>query len=159
MQERVCTSEALRGKCSEASSPWHRAKRPTITACAVLALASVLPHQSTAQVSSQARTALTQVRHALSPEILAMHARAKRPVATAPTTSLELAATTTALASTGFNSEQGPGPSNRSWPRVQFVPCTRVDRHDGPAIVLWTAPFRHQSQLGRTSPIAGYRCA
>ena len=53
MQERVCTSEALRGKCSEASSSWHRAKRPTITACAVLPLASVLPHQSTAQVSSQ----------------------------------------------------------------------------------------------------------
>jgi hypothetical protein len=110
MQERVCTSEALRGKCREASSSWHQAKRPTITACAVLALASVLPHPSTAQVSSQARTALTQVRHALSPEILAMHARAKRPTATAPTTSLELAATASALTSTSFNSEQGPGP-------------------------------------------------
>jgi hypothetical protein len=34
---------------------------------------------------------------------------AKRPVAAAPTTSLELAATTTA-ASTTFNSDQGPGP-------------------------------------------------
>src|SRR5579864_2552672 len=110
MQERVCTSEALRGKCSEASSSWHRAKRPTITACAVLALASVLPHQSTAQVSSQVPTTRTQVRQALSPEVLAIHALAKRPVATAPTTSLELAATATALTSTSFNSEQGPGP-------------------------------------------------
>ena len=45
----------------------------------------------------------------LSPEILAIHARAKRPVATAPTASLELATTATALTSTNVNSEQGPG--------------------------------------------------
>jgi hypothetical protein len=110
MQEGVCTSEVLRGKCRKALSSWQRAKRPTITTCAVLALASVMPHQSTAQISPQASTARTQVRHALSPEVRALHARAKRPKATAPTTSLELAATTTALTSTSFNSEQGPGP-------------------------------------------------
>jgi len=96
MQEGVCTSEVLRGKCSEAMSSWPRAKRHNITACAVLALASVMPHQSTAQISPQAPTARTQVRRALSPEVRAMHARAKRPVAVAPTTSLELAATATA---------------------------------------------------------------
>jgi hypothetical protein len=110
MQEGVCTSEVLRGKCSEAMSSWPRAKRPNISACAVLALASVMPHQSTAQISPQAPTARTQVRHALSPEVRSMHARAKRPKATAPTTSLELAATTTAVTPTSFNSDQGPGP-------------------------------------------------
>src|SRR5579864_1821847 len=114
MQEGVCTSEVLRGKCSEAMSSWPRAKRHNITACAVLALASVMPHQSTAQISPQAPTARTQVRRALSPEVRAMHARAKRPVAVAPTTSLELAATATAAATTAapttFNSDQGPGP-------------------------------------------------
>ncbi len=48
------------------------------------------------------------VKRPLSPEALAMHAHAKRPVAAAPT-NLELAATTTAPASTNVNSEQGPG--------------------------------------------------
>src|ERR1700751_630357 len=105
MREGVCTSEVLKRKCSEGMSSWQRAKRPTVTAFAVLALASVLPHQSTAQVSSQAPTARTQVPHALSPEVLAIHALAKRPVATVPATSLELAATATALTSTSFNSE------------------------------------------------------
>ena len=108
MQEGVCISQELGGKCSEGMSSWQRAKRPTITAFAVLTLASVLPYQSTAQVSSQAPTAQTQVRRALSPEVLAMHARLKRPTATTPT-DLELAAST-APNSANFNTEQGPGP-------------------------------------------------
>ncbi len=78
MREEVCTSQVLRGKCSEGMSSLQRAKRPTISAFAVLIMASVLPYQSTAQLSSQAPTAQTQVRHALPPEIQAMHARLKR---------------------------------------------------------------------------------
>ena len=54
MKEGTSTSEGLAPKCSEGMSSWKLAKRPTITAFAVLALASLLPHQSTAQVSSQA---------------------------------------------------------------------------------------------------------
>src|SRR5215469_14042608 len=108
MQKGECTSKVLRGKCSKGMSSSQRAKRSTITAFAVLTLANVLPYQSTAQVSSQAPTAQTQVRHALSPEAMAMHVRLKRPTATTPT-ALELAASTT-LNSTDFNTEQGPGP-------------------------------------------------
>lgn len=112
MQEGVCKSEALGGKRSEGMSSWQWSRRPAITAFAVFALANVLSHQSTAQVSSQASTAQTQVRQALSPEVLAMHARLKRPTPTIPT-DLELAASTTP-SSTNFNSEQGPGAGPRA---------------------------------------------
>ena len=77
-----------------------RAISPILTLAAIFSLA-VSPGTSQAQVP---------VKRRLSPEILAMHARAKRPAATAPATSLELASTATALTSSSFNSEQGPGP-------------------------------------------------
>ena len=48
------------------------------------------------------------VKRPLSPEVVAVHARAKRPVAATPT-GLELVAATAAT-STTFNSDQGPGP-------------------------------------------------
>src|SRR5246500_2753256 len=73
---------------------------PFLALAAIFSLV-VSPGTSQAQVS---------VKRRLSPEVLAMHARAKRPAATAPATSLELAATATALTSSSFNSEQGPGP-------------------------------------------------
>ena len=111
MQKRECTSDVL-GGTSEEKLAWKLPKRPTIIAFAVLTLASLLPHQSTGQVASQAPTAQTQVRHALSPEILAMHARLKRPTANTPT-DLELAASTPQN-STNFNTEQGPGPGPRA---------------------------------------------
>src|ERR1700741_1282788 len=72
---------------------------PILTLAAIFSLA-VSPGTSQAQVP---------VKQPLSPEILAMHARAKRPVATAPTTSLEVAATTLAAGTTNVNTEQGPG--------------------------------------------------
>jgi hypothetical protein len=106
MQEGVCTSQVLGGKCGEGMSSWQRAKRPTITAFAVLTLASILPYQSTAQISSQAPPAQTQVRHALSPEVLAMHARLKRPVPSVPDLLDSAAAVSSPI---NFNSEQGPG--------------------------------------------------
>jgi hypothetical protein len=61
-------------------------------------------------VSSGSLQAQVPVKQPLSPEILALHARIKRPVAAASTTSLELAPTSTAQTSTSFNSDQGPGP-------------------------------------------------
>jgi len=73
----------------------------------ILTLAVIL---SLAVSSGTLHAAQVPVKQPLSPEILAMHARAKRPAAKATTTSLELAATTTASTSTSFNSEQGPGP-------------------------------------------------
>jgi len=112
MQEGVCTSEDLGAKCGEGLSSCKLSKRPTITAFAVLALANVFSHQSTAQVSSQAPTSQAQVRHALSPEVLAMHAQLKRPAPATPTV-LELAASPTPN-SPDFNTEQGPGPGPRA---------------------------------------------
>jgi hypothetical protein len=60
-----------------------------------------------AQVSAQIAATTTQTSHTLSPEIVALHARLKRPRAAMPE-DLESA---TALAETpaGFNTEQGPG--------------------------------------------------
>jgi hypothetical protein len=78
----------------------------SIAALIVLAVGGVLPHSASAQASSQAATP-TGFRQSLPPEILALHARAKRPIAKAPT-NLEPAAT--AFAPTTFNSDQGPGP-------------------------------------------------
>src|ERR1700739_4238496 len=87
------------------------AGRLSIAALVALSAGGVLSQPAVAQASPQDLTTQPQLTHKLSPEILAMHARVKRPVATAPTRSLELAAnaTATALASTNVNSEQGPG--------------------------------------------------
>ena len=62
---------------------------------------------ASAQESPQTAAAQTRVSHALSPEILAMHARLKRPRAAMP----KYMDSATALAATpaDFNSEQGPG--------------------------------------------------
>jgi hypothetical protein len=76
-----------------------RAISPILTLAVIFSLAVSSGTLHAAQVPAK---------QLLSPEILAMHARAKRPAATAPTTSLELAATTSASTSTSFNSEQGP---------------------------------------------------
>src|ERR1700747_2077259 len=81
---------------------------PVIATLTALFVGGLLPHPAAAQASDQTPVTNIRVKQPLSPEILAIHARAKRPVATAPTTSLELAATTTALTSTSFNSEEGP---------------------------------------------------
>src|SRR5260370_25461763 len=81
---------------------------PAIATLTVLFVGGLLPRPVAAQDSPQTPLAEARAKHAISPEALAMHARAKRPVAAAPT-NLELAATS-ALASTTFNSDQGPGP-------------------------------------------------
>ena len=81
---------------------------PAIVTLTVLLVGGLLPHSAAAQASPQILAAQARVKHAISPEALAVHARAKRPVAVAPT-NLDLAATAV-LASTTFNSDQGPGP-------------------------------------------------
>src|SRR5882672_9462022 len=81
---------------------------PAIATLTVLFVGGVLPHSAAAQASPQTLAAQARVKPAISPEALAMHARVKRPVAAA-LTNLVLAATP-ALASTTFNSDQGPGP-------------------------------------------------
>jgi len=80
--------------------------KKTMGALAMLFLAGFWPHQSAAQVSSPSSTARASARSALSPQVLAMHARLKRPQATAQQ-NLDVAAST--ASSTNFNAEQGPG--------------------------------------------------
>src|ERR1700724_2367041 len=84
------------------------ASLPAIAALTVIFAGGFLPHPAAAQDSPQTPATQPHVKHAISAEALAMHARAKRPAAPAPA-NLELAATAS-LASTTFNSEQGPGP-------------------------------------------------
>jgi hypothetical protein len=95
-------------KGSKRGSSYSPASRLSIAALAILCVGGLLSHSAAAQALPQTPVRRIRVKQPLPPEILAMHSRAKRPAVTAPT-SLELAATT-ALASTTFNSEQGPGP-------------------------------------------------
>ncbi len=91
----------------------HRQDRTALGSYRIRAISPILTLAVIFSLAVSSRTlhaAQVPVKQPLSQEILAMHARAKRPVAAAPTTSLELAATTTASTSTSFNSEQGPGP-------------------------------------------------
>src|SRR5713226_7530666 len=81
---------------------------PAIATLTVLFVGGLLPHSAAAQDSPQTRATQARVKHEISPEAMALHARVKRPVAAVPA-NLDLAAAT-ALASTTFNSEQGPGP-------------------------------------------------
>src|SRR5216684_6083536 len=108
MQKVVCTLFRMFGrKGSQPASSYSPASRLFIAALVILGVSGLLSNSAAAQDSPQTLKTPVLVKQPLSPEILAMHARAKRPVATAPT-GLELTATT-ALAPTDVNSEQGPG--------------------------------------------------
>src|SRR6266849_3202940 len=109
MQTAVCTLFRMFGrKGSQPASPYSSASRLSIAALVILGGSGLLSNSAAAQDSPQTLKTPVLVKQPLSPEVLAMHARVKRPIAAAAT-SLELAATT-ALASTTFNSDQGPGP-------------------------------------------------
>src|SRR6266478_6723775 len=108
MKQIVRTLFRIRGRKGRPVSSYSPAGRLSIAALAILSVGGWLSNSAAAQASAQTPVTGIRVKQPLSPEILAMHARARRPVATAPT-SLELASTT-APAPTTFNSEQGPGP-------------------------------------------------
>src|SRR5437588_3745935 len=97
-------------ECVSSHPPTSRLSIAFIAAIAVLAVGGLYSDSAAAAESPQTSVTRIRSKQPLSPEILSMHARVKRPVATTSTTSLDLAATGTALASTTFNSEQGPGP-------------------------------------------------
>src|ERR1700732_3211871 len=108
MQEVVCTLFRMFGrKGSQPASPYSSASRLSIASLVILGVGCLLSISAAAQVSPQTLTTPVFVKQPLSPEILAIHSRAKRPVAKVPT-NLELAATDSAP--TTFNSDQGPGP-------------------------------------------------
>ncbi len=110
MQGVVRTLFRMRGgKVNQPVSSYSPVGRLSIAALAILSVGGLLSQSVAGQASPQAPVTPIRTKQPLSPEILAIHARAKRPVATAPTASLELATTTTALTSTNVNSEQGPG--------------------------------------------------
>ena len=108
MQQIVRTLFPIRGRKGRPVSSYSPAGRLSIAALAILSVGGWLSNSAAAQASAQTPVTGIRVKQPLSPEILAMHARAKRPVAAVPT-GFELAATTT-VTSTTFNSDQGPGP-------------------------------------------------
>ena len=109
MQRVVCTLFRRFGrKGSECLSSHSPASRVSIAALVIVSVSGLLSNSAAAQDSPQTLKTPVLVKQPLSPEILAIHARAKRPVAAVPT-NLE-GATTAALAPTTFNSDQGPGP-------------------------------------------------
>ncbi|PYX15013.1 MAG: hypothetical protein DMG84_13155 [Acidobacteria bacterium] len=107
MKKVICTLWIL-GRNANKGTSHSAASTRSIFALAILFVCGLLTHSAVAQTSPQIRTTQAHVTPSISREILAIHARANRPVAAAPT-SLELAAATT-VTSTTFNSEQGPGP-------------------------------------------------
>ena len=107
MKKVICTLWIL-GRNANKGTSHSAASTRSIFALAILFVCGLLTHSAVAQTSPQIRTTQAHVTPSISREILAIHARAKRPLAAAPT-SLELAAATT-VTSTTFNSEQGPGP-------------------------------------------------
>jgi hypothetical protein len=109
MQEAICTSLWMSQRKASRGISWNRpATQSAIATIVILFAAALLPRLAAAQNSPQTLATQARVKQAISPEALAIHTRAKRPVAAAPA-NLELAATA-ALTSTTFNSDQGPGP-------------------------------------------------
>ena|ERR1700730_2698393 len=93
MQKIVCTLFRRFGrKGSECVSSHSPASRLFIAALVILGVSGLLSNSAAAQDSPQTLKTPVLVKQPLSPEVLAMHARVKRPIATAPT-SLELAST------------------------------------------------------------------
>jgi len=112
MQQEVCiASQTIRTKYRLSTSASFKS-RSAIAALAVVFAASLLSQPASAQVSAEIPT--TQFTSKLSPEILAMHARLKRPVPDMPK-DLDFEAATSAT-SNNFNSAQGPGAGPRGLP-------------------------------------------
>jgi hypothetical protein len=106
MQTIVRTLFRMRGrKGSQPVSSYSPAGRLSIAALAILCAGGLLSNSAAAQAPPQGLTTQAQLTHKLSPEMLAIHARLKRPAAIMPE-DLELATSSP----TNFNSEQGPGP-------------------------------------------------
>jgi hypothetical protein len=85
MQRVICTLLwVFRRKANEGTSSYSPASRPFVPTLAILFVGSLLTYSAVAQTSPQSLTPQSRP-HAISPEVLAIHARAKRPVATAPT--------------------------------------------------------------------------
>lgn len=79
---------------------------PPISVLTMVVLIASLQYQAAAQASAQSSAAQTTVKSSLSTEVLAMHARLKRPVPGAP----EIFESAAAVSSpNNFNSDQGPG--------------------------------------------------
>ncbi len=97
----------MRGPKSGKHASWNSSSRRFIAALAVLCTGALLSNAVRAQDSSQTGAAGTKVSNTLSPEILAMHARLKRPVPAVPKY-VDSSAAQDATPS-DFNSEQGPG--------------------------------------------------
>lgn len=77
-----------------------------IPAFTIVLVVDLLPYHAAAQASVQSPAAQTTVKHSLSPELLAMHSRLKRPAPSKPDI-FDSAAAASSTAS--FNSDQGPG--------------------------------------------------
>ena len=109
MQQIVRTLFRMRRrKSSQRVSSYFPAGRLSIAALAILSAGGLLSKSAAAQDSTQTLKTPSLVKQPLSPEVLALHARAKRPVAKVPA-NLEVAATTLAAGPTNVNTEQGPG--------------------------------------------------
>jgi len=65
--------------------PYSPSSRLFVALLATLSLGSLLSHSAAAQESAQSPTTATLVKQPISPEVLAFHARAKRPVPALPT--------------------------------------------------------------------------
>jgi len=108
MQALVHTlSRTLGRKGHQPVLPYSPSSRLFVALLATLSVGGLLSPSAAAQESAQSPTTATLVRQPLSPEVLALHLRAKRAVPALPS-AIDTADAT--AESTNFNSAQGPGP-------------------------------------------------
>ena len=82
MQQIVRTLFRMRGrKGSQPASSYSPAGSLSIAALAILCVGGLLSNSAAAQAPPQSLTTQAQLTHKLSPEMLAIHARLKRPAA------------------------------------------------------------------------------
>ena len=98
---------ALGRKGGQTMLPYFPSSRLFVAVLATVSVGSLLSHSAAAQESAQSPTTATLVRQPLSPEVLALHLRAKRAVPALPTAIDTADATAESI---NFNSAQGPGP-------------------------------------------------
>ena len=157
MQQIVCTLFRMFGrKGSQPVSPYSPASRLSIAALVILGVGGLLSNSAAAQDSPQTLSNADS-RQATALARNPSHARSRQ--ASCSYGADELGACSYyCLSADDFQFRAGAWPRpDRSRPRVQFVSGARVHRNFSSSIVLWTAAFRHQSQLGRACSIAGYR--
>ena len=136
MQRVICTLLWTVGRNANEGTSWYSpASRPSIAALAIFFI-GLLTYSAAAQTSPQSLTTQARITHAISPQILAMHALAKRPVAAAPTSLGACDCYHRDLDHFQFRPRTWPR-TDRSRPRVQPISRATFRGSNRPSLIFW----------------------